>query len=213
MSQADTENAVCTTREAAEMLGVSLRTVQLWVDDGVLQAWRTPGGHRRVSLNSVQFLLRQRDAWSSGGLPAALPASAADTEVINVLVVEDNEVLSKLYRATIMQWGLPVSVRSVKDGFEALLAIGACKPDIILTDIDMPGMDGIALLNKLREGTFGEGVEIIVVTGLDAEQLAARGGVPSGVSVFLKPAPFGLIQARMQEIANRKLLAEGRYVN
>ena len=54
---------VCTTREAAELLGVSLRTVQLWVDSGALQAWKTAGGHRRVSRQSI-------DALRNGQAPA-----------------------------------------------------------------------------------------------------------------------------------------------
>lgn len=54
MSAKDKTSQVCSTREAAEMLGVSLRTIQLWVDSGVLEAWKTAGGHRRVSLDSVE---------------------------------------------------------------------------------------------------------------------------------------------------------------
>lgn len=38
------------------MLGVSLRTIQIWVDNGILQAWKTAGGHRRVSVESVLSL-------------------------------------------------------------------------------------------------------------------------------------------------------------
>ncbi|WP_434089560.1 MerR family transcriptional regulator [Neopusillimonas aromaticivorans] len=41
---------VISTREAADRLGVSVRTVQLWVESGVLDAWKTPGGHRRIPL-------------------------------------------------------------------------------------------------------------------------------------------------------------------
>jgi excisionase family DNA binding protein len=37
-----------TTREVAKVLGVSLRTVQLWAEAGLLEAWRTEGGHRRI---------------------------------------------------------------------------------------------------------------------------------------------------------------------
>lgn len=49
---------VYSTREASELLGVSLRTVQLWVDSGILQAWKTAGGHRRISSTSVDALLK-----------------------------------------------------------------------------------------------------------------------------------------------------------
>lgn len=60
LSAADTAAAaqVYSTREASELLGVSLRTVQLWVDSGVLQAWKTAGGHRRISSASVEALLK-----------------------------------------------------------------------------------------------------------------------------------------------------------
>lgn len=46
----------CTTAEAARSLGVSIRTIQLWVDDGVLSAWKTVGGHRRITLDSLNKL-------------------------------------------------------------------------------------------------------------------------------------------------------------
>lgn len=53
------------TRQVAHMLGVTVRTVQLMVDRGDLQAWKTPGGHRRISPDSVQ-------AWVSSTSPRVL---------------------------------------------------------------------------------------------------------------------------------------------
>ena len=189
---------VYTTQDAAKLLGVSLRTVQLWVESGSLLAWKTPGGHRRVLKESVDCLLHKRDVQ-----PAA---NVADTHaLISILVVEDNLSLCKLYEATIKSWKVPIDLKSVHDGFAALVAIGASQPNIIITDIDIPGMDGIMMLHKLREEHACDDSEIIVVTGLDAVRLQEMGGVPDGISVFLKPAPFGMIQARIQEIANQRL--------
>ena len=48
------------TREAAERLNVSLRTVQLWVEAGLLRAWKTEGGHRRILRSSLDELLAKR---------------------------------------------------------------------------------------------------------------------------------------------------------
>lgn len=42
------------------MLGVSVRTIQLWIDGGVLEAWKTVGGYRRIARQSVDDLLRAR---------------------------------------------------------------------------------------------------------------------------------------------------------
>lgn len=131
--------------------------------------------------------------------------SVAPAREIGVLIVEDDKALSRLYEATISGWGIPVRIELARDGFDALIRLGRHKPDIIIADISMPGMDGIAMLQKIRADHGSNDVEIIVVTGLDSEQIQQRGGVPEGVSVFLKPAPFALIQAKIQEIANRKL--------
>ncbi|MDD4979363.1 MAG: response regulator [Gallionella sp.] len=189
---------VCTTREAAALLDVSLRTVQLWVESGVLDAWKTPGGHRRVSVKSIQEVIASRQF-------EHLHPISTSNDTINVLIVEDEMILRRLYELTIEKWSIETSIVAVQDGFEALVEIGKRKPDLIITDINMQGMDGITLLRKLRESSIYDDVEIIVVTGLDAEKLDEMGGVPDGVTVFIKPAPFALIQSCIQNVANKKL--------
>lgn len=193
----DKSEEVCSTREAAALLGVSLRTVQLWVESGVLDAWKTPGGHRRVSVRSVQEVIAGRHFEHE-------QVAVAD-DAIAVLIVEDDKMLRRLYEITIEKWSIKTHIVAVQDGFEALVEIGKRKPDLIITDINMKGMDGITLLRKLRAGQAYDDVEIIVVTGLDAEKLEEMGGVPEGVTVFIKPAPFALIQSCIQNVANKKL--------
>jgi excisionase family DNA binding protein len=189
------ERSVCTTREAARMLGVSLRTVQLWVENGSLLAWKTDGGHRRISLASITKKLDLRALKIKENVRSA---------TLSVLVVEDDSMLTKLYQATISKWGIPVSMRCSKDGFDALMMIGSEKPDIIITDISMPGMDGIAMLRKLRQNPANNDIEIVVVTGLDTRRIEEMGGVPDNCTVFIKPVPFALLQAKFQALANLK---------
>ena len=62
-----------TTLEVAKMLGMAVRSVQLMVDRNELEAWKTPGGHRRISRASVE---RWMTAHGAGG---AAPAPAAGT--------------------------------------------------------------------------------------------------------------------------------------
>ena len=57
MKEITVEKSFCTTRQAADLLGVSVGTVQLWVENGLLKAWKTAGGHRRVIRDSVDALL------------------------------------------------------------------------------------------------------------------------------------------------------------
>lgn len=50
---------IVTTRQAADMLGVAVSTVQKWVELGKLTSWKTPGGHRRIPLTAIQAVLQQ----------------------------------------------------------------------------------------------------------------------------------------------------------
>ena len=194
-SVANIESAYCTTRDAAEMLGVSLRTAQLWVDSGILEAWKTDGGHRRIKVDSVQRLLREQKPTEQSA--DASGDSAALTR-LKVLVVEDDNVLLKLYRLRIAAWQLPVDVTTASNGYEALVLIGREQPDLMIADLNMPGLDGFQMVRTLVTSSFREGMQIVVVTGLDAVDVAFRGGLPEGVRLFSKPVPF----AELREIAS-----------
>lgn len=188
MSQ--TTTIYCTTREAAEMLGVSLRTVQLWSESGLLEAWKTEGGHRRISRESVQRLLQG----DRNPLPqAAVPERRF--ERFKILIVEDDSVLLKLYRTVLANWKLPVELITAGNGVEGLIRVGRDTPDLMITDLAMPGMDGFELIRSLATSSFREGMEIVVVTGLDAADVAARGGLPPGIRLFPKPVPFAELRA------------------
>lgn len=189
----------CTTREAAEMLGVSLRTVQLWAESGLIEAWKTEGGHRRISRASVQRLLQ------GGNYP--LPKLAAPEqrfERLKILVVEDDNVLLKLYKTVIASWNLPIDLITAGNGVEGLIRVGRDTPDLMITDLSMPGMDGFELIRSLATSSFREGMEIVAVTGLDAAEVVARGGLPEGVRQFPKPVPFAELRAIVAGMLERR---------
>ena len=99
MRKSATNDDVLSTREAAERLGVALRTVQLWVEGGVLPAWKTAGGHRRISRVAVERLIRERSAALSGEVAVDAPApakSSADSR-LQLMVVEDEPELLRLF--------------------------------------------------------------------------------------------------------------------
>ena len=70
MSKQELSGETCTTRQAAEALGVALRTAQLWTESGRLRAWKTEGGHRRILVSSVKELLTARDCCGQSELPS-----------------------------------------------------------------------------------------------------------------------------------------------
>jgi excisionase family DNA binding protein len=187
----DTGENVCSTREAADRLGVSLRTVQLWSEAGLLRAWKTPGGHRRILTASIDELLKRR---------TGVGARRAPGGNFQVLVVEDEPDFRQLFELHLRSWGLPIHLTSVPSGFDALLQIGASQPDLLITDLRMPGIDGFEMLRALKaSGAIGE-LEIIVVTALTEHTIAERGGLPAGVTVLYKPLHFAELRNRLDPL-------------
>lgn len=184
------QNDVYTTREAARRLGVSLRTVQLWVESGALPAWKTAGGHRRIARDAVERLVREQDR--------ALDGDSSEAR-FRILVVEDEESLRKLYKAKLAGWDLPVEILTASNGYEALLIIGEKRPDLLVADLSMPAMDGFRMIRTLKSSDEYGGLEIVVVTALDTTEIEDRGGLPENVRVFRKPIPFADLEAIVRE--------------
>lgn len=194
------QEEVCTTSEAARLLGVSNTTVQIMVERGELLAWRTRGGHRRVSMESIRALKARR---------AANMRTRSDTDVLTVLIVEDDQPLADVYRARFESWQLPIRILTATDGLEALLAIERNRPDVLITDLRMRPMSGFEFLRKLRAYPEFNAMTVIVVTGLSDDEVAADGGLPKGVVLYRKPAPFDKLQGFIEASLLRKQLAQG----
>lgn len=173
-----------TTRETSELLGVALTTVQLWVESGTLSAWKTAGGHRRIPRKAVDEMLAEQSAsLEAGDKP---PHST-------VLVVEDDPVARELYRLRFSDWQFPATLLLAENGFEGLLLAGRHAPDLIISDLSMPGMDGVKMIHHLRQQA-SPGV-IIVVTGLTAAEIESRGGLPPDIPVYPKPVSFAALRS------------------
>lgn len=192
------EKSFCTTREAANLLGVSVGTVQLWVESGLLQAWKTAGGHRRVMRESLDSLLHKRPLPASSISPPLLEARR-----LKILVVEDDANLLRLYQANMSGWPMRPEVSLIDNAVSALLAMGRDRPDMLVADLQMPGMDGFSMLRVLRETPEFEKTSIVIVTGLDAAEIGLRGGIPAGVEVLPKPIPFDRLRAIAAGIVNQ----------
>lgn len=194
------EKTFCTTREAGQLLGVSVGTAQLWVENGLLSAWKTPGGHRRVTRESVEKLLRSKNE----APPAAPAARRSAVRRLRVLVVEDDANLLRLYETTLALWPMSPEVIVATNGINALLLIERENPDLLIVDLKIPGIDGFEMLKILQSTPRYAHMAIAVVSGLDADEIARRGGVPPGVFVLPKPVPFSRLLGIAMDIEERK---------
>ncbi len=181
-----------TSRVAAQKLGVSVTTIQLWVESGVLPAWKTAGGHRRIPSEAVDSMLA-RQASAVANEPVQHPH--------NVLIVEDEPVQRELYKMKFAEWGLPINLHLAKDGFEGLLMAGKYAPVLIIADLSMPGMNGFEMIRHLVQGGEIKAPAVIVVTAMRSEEIEAHGGLPPGIPVYSKPVALGVLKPIVEQFA------------
>lgn len=124
-------------------------------------------------------------AGGSTGMPAGSQASADGSGCLVVLVVDDEATVRAFVARTLTLAGHEVAVAA--DGREALrlVAENRVRPDVVVTDIEMPGMSGIELTARLL--ALRPALRIVMMTG-DRGRAAAARGHPSIVDVvLLKP--------------------------
>jgi len=113
-------------------------------------------------------------------------------ESVDILIVDDDAGVRDSIGAVLSDEGF--SVRYAGDGVEALTRAGERRPDLVLLDVWLPGMDGIQVLQKLREGH--EGLAVIVISGHGNIETAVRATKLGAIGFIEKPFSIdGLLEA------------------
>lgn len=133
-------------------------------------------------------------------------AAGSDAQV-TVLVVEDDPLQRDIYEAQFAARNLPVQLRICENGYKALIDIGAMRPDVLLLDIMMRGIDGYEVMQTVLAYPEQADVNIAILTSLGRDELEQRGCLPSGVTYFSKPVAQeelrGYIRACIAQKARR----------
>ncbi len=156
--------------------GGSVFTVRipLAVADAVHETPAEPPGHA-----AAQFLA-ETAGWLDRSLPVADRSAGASSA--HILVVDDNADLRK-YLMQLLRTRYRVTI--ARDGAEALEAIDRDRPDIVLSDVMMPGIDGRELVRRIRERSDGDDIGIVILSaraGAEAVVDGLSGGADDYVS-------------------------------
>ena len=194
---------LCSTQAAAELLGMAVRSVQTMADRGELQAWKTPGGHRRISRASVMRWLEQRGRAGAGQAARPLPPAEAPQRV---LLIEDSRHYQNLVALIVKAQFPHLQLHVADDGISGLAMAGHLQPEVLLVDILLPGIDGATLITGLRSHAQFAASRLIVITSLDEADRAPYRFALEGVPVVHKTQivtdlPPLLTQALTQALA------------
>ena len=169
------------TAEAARRLGLSTTLVQTLVDQGELKGWKTRGGHRRISLESIE------DYQNAARCSTNVPIRPAPKPRVTV-VTESAKLMAQLLDAH-DQWQFPVEVTFFDSVTEALLELSNKRPDILVVELAMPREQQEKTLQALENfNNRGRSPLSAVLLTAEKDLLTARySGSASSIQLVLGP--------------------------
>lgn len=167
------------TAAAAQMLGLSTTLIQTLVDKNELQGWKTRGGHRRISLQSIHdYQTHARTLNASPGRVRGVP---------RIMVASENpatlEALGRLE-----QWNFQVQLKFVDSVTEALLNLANERPDLLVAELSMPRQQQQKTIQALENfNSRGRPISMVLVT---QENKLLGPATEAGKFIQIAPGPL-----------------------
>jgi excisionase family DNA binding protein len=180
-----------TTGRVGEMLEVSPAAIKKWIKQGKLAAFRTPGGHFRILADEFERFRR------SHGF------ATASAEPLRVLVIDADRDVAQLIGSSLRSRNPKTRIETAANGFEGLLKVGGLRPDLLLLDLGLPGMDGLEVCRQIKRDPANRETKIVVLTARvqEAEPRARDAGADG---VLRKPLEADEVHALLTRLFGRR---------
>jgi two-component system chemotaxis response regulator CheY len=117
---------------------------------------------------------------------------------VRALIVDDSAVMRKIVERSLRQAGLdPLTVLEAGNGAEGLDQLKAQQVDLILTDINMPLMDGLEFLRQLRAQKLAAGVPVVMITTESSEEHVKEAILAGAQGYIRKPFTAEQVKERV----------------
>ena len=170
------EHRLISIETAASMLDISENMIRSWISNGVIKSTQQLDNRMVLSKRDIYEIIEKRKE-------QLLTKGHSE---ITIVLVEDDRALIEIYSGLINELDMTVNLVTATDGYEGLLKVGQHMPEIVITDLMMPDMNGFDLIKSIRKNNQ-ENCKIIAVTALTSEQIENKGGLPDKVVVLKKP--------------------------
>jgi excisionase family DNA binding protein len=179
--------SIYTTHEVSRLLQVNPRSVINWIEQSLLLSYRTPGGHRRIRHDDLLAFLRKHQ------IPT--PASLVDGK-FGVLIVDDETEIVDVLRTFLQRQG-GYEIATASDGISALIEVGRLKPDLLILDIMIPGVDGIEVCRRIKADSSNRTTIIAVSGNAEKEKRILQAGADA---FMLKPIDLDRLHSEARRL-------------
>jgi two-component system chemotaxis response regulator CheY len=123
---------------------------------------------------------------------------------VRTLIVDDSSVMRKIVERSLRQAGLePMVVFEAASGSEGLALLKAQQVDLILTDINMPTMDGLEFLRQVRAQNLAPGVPVVMITTESSMEFVQQAILAGAQSYIRKPFTAEQVKERVLSLLNQ----------
>ncbi len=183
------EKDVLTIPEAARYCSVGRVTMWRWIKAGYLDVSVTLGGHHRILKEDFESFLINNNMY---------PLAKKNFLKNKILIVEDDPMLREVLSTMLSAQKYQTDVAS--DGFEAGIKIMQFKPDLIILDLIMPGMDGFDVCSLIKRDPALSQIKIMVLTGYGSDENRER-IMEAGADAFLvKPIEKDILLHHVEDL-------------
>jgi len=197
MAKKEKQVRIYSALEVARVCGVVNQTAINWIKNGHLKAFQTPGGQYRVYAEDLVAFLTSRGM--------RVPADLAEGEAVQpdrdlVLIVDDDPQINTLLLRFLQKKGPSRKILQAFDGFEAGRLISERRPEALILDIGLPGIDGHGLCRRIKQDATLARPVIVAISGLDQGAEGAAIIEEGADAFFAKPLDLEGLEARLREL-------------
>ena len=189
---------ILTVPQAAKYCAISRVTLWKCVKSGELKASLTPGGHYRILMKDLEAFARKK-----GMYPLANYHPPKKNKIL--IVDDDREIREMLTRMLRFH---KYETDTASDGFEAGAKVERLKPDLIILDLFMPGMDGFEVCRRLKEDPGSADLKILILTGYDSNQNRERIMAQGADDYLVKPVDNNIFFRHIEDLLNHKEISK-----
>ncbi len=189
MSSKDEKSVVYSALEVANICSVVNQTAINWIRQGHLKAFSTPGGQFRVYPDDLVAFMKKRKMRIPDDLLVQCEENKTEDKEIKILIVDDDQAFNTIVERAVEKNFANSLVFHAYDGFEAGVRLVEKQPKCLILDINLPGIDGLTLCQRIKSTDAFGNPEIIVVTAMEEEGIEQKCR-EFGVKYFFKKPVF-----------------------
>ena len=185
---------VLTVFKASKCCSVSPKTIINWIESGLIKAYKTPGGHRRINRKDLIAFMENQ------GMPLPDKDKEMESGRIKILVVDDDPIIVESIVQALEEDEYDYEVISAADGFEAGIQVNHFKPDLILLDIMMPDIKGFDVCKKIKGKPETKDTKIIVLSAYLDEEKFQQMKEYGADACYSKPLPLPQLKEEVSRL-------------